>query len=195
MKFILNCLLLPTSEFREELVNKILEKSVQFRQRFPQNNIELVEIDKIKYHVDDKWPVLKLRTLLKMKGLEAGGNRNELIERLKSHECLSGELKFDEYTSYDEDRRIIKNVVAEIVNNVHRGNLTDKYKYIFKKYGYHYIEDLHNFIHLRTKEKLYGDFTWSDRISLFFYDLSWRETKFIDNEIESMLETAKIGLN
>ena len=130
-----------------------------------------------------------MQNLLKAYGRPFDGDKTLLLERITSENIHNGVFEFEGYTTYGEDKEIIRNIVVRIAQEGKIVNPSAEYRYVLEKYGYYYMEALSNFIHIRTHEKLYGNTTWADHISLFCYawsdrifSISRRETKFTDNE-------------
>lgn len=190
LKFMLNCLLLPTDGHRQTLIYRLINNNIFTGEKFylKGNGIEFIEFDRMKYSVDRDLPMYMLGTLLTMKNLPIGGNRYDLLRRLKNNSDASGEtLVLDRCSGHAE---IIADVIVKIMVLGEFVHPSAECVYVLDKYGYCYVEALRNFVHRRTREKIYGNTTWADRISLFFHDVSWEETRFTDDECAHKSKTS-----
>lgn len=96
LKFMLNCLFLPTNGLRVELIYRLIENNIEIGRKFHSKgyDMEFISMDKIVYHVDENWPVYMLKNLLKMKGYPATGDKDALLKTLKGNNIISGVINF-----------------------------------------------------------------------------------------------------
>ena len=168
MKFILSCLLLPTTGSREELVDRLINYDVEVGRKFYVRGSEIKEHEngRIEYTISDKWPTYILKTLLKIKGLESTGNKEELLNRLRDNGITSEPVDPSDNTI---DKEIIASFVEEVMK---RGKITNpsiKHQYALAEFGYYYVDYLKNFIHEGTWDKLYGKISLQEYMYLFIH--------------------------
>ena len=108
----------------------------------------------------------------------------KLLLILEEAKLSKGTIEFSSYTTREEH---LKNITV-LTQKQGAQYLPDRYQHVLNDFGYAYIKELDDFIHLTTREKLYGkrESFWQFMCPSLCLSIpeveNWKKNSFIDSE-------------